>query len=96
MRVDAEGEPADGLGVAARVELAFDRQLERGEMQFLQAPRLRGRERLLAHPRQGRVPPQRERLLGELAAPTVRFVRGLLDELFEAQRVDCGRSTCSA
>ena len=57
MLVDQGGEPPDELRVAARVEVALDRELERRQMQLLQASRLGGRERLLAHARQRRVPP---------------------------------------
>ena len=59
--VDERAQRADDLGVAARVEVALDRELRRPQVELLQPPRVRGRERLVAHVGERLAPPERER-----------------------------------
>jgi hypothetical protein len=81
-------EPAVHLTVAARLEIALERELERGEAKLLEPPCLGHRERLVHEVGERRSAPERERpVRGLTGAAVVVASRGLGEEPLEPGRV---------
>jgi hypothetical protein len=65
----------------SRLEVALDRQLERRQVQFLQAPRLGASERFIGDVRERRSAPEREcAVCAVRRAAVLAVARGLPDE----------------